>query len=157
MVPIQQIREELAESRARLNQVLNAVGDRWDTQVYSEGAQWNVRQLVTHLAISEAGMFSTAKAILKGGEGVPADFDLERYNRRSVEKNAEQTPEAARAALDQSRAEILAWMCDLTDEQIARSGRHASMQILTIEEFLRLIASHEKTHADDIAHVLGVE
>ena len=157
MVPVQQIREELAESRARLNQVLNAVGDRWDTQVYSEGAQWNVRQLLSHLAISEAGMFNTAKAIAKGGEGVPADFDLERYNRRSVEKNAEQTPQAARAALDQSRVEILAWMCDLTDEQLAKRGRHASMKMLSIEEFLQTIASHEKRHADDIAQVLNIE
>jgi len=156
MVPLQQIREELAESRARLNQVLNAVGDQWDTQVYSDGAQWNVRQLVTHLSISEAGMFSTAKKITQGGEGVPADFDLERYNRRSVEKNAEQTPQQARAALDQSRLEMLAWMCDLTDEQLALKGRHASLQIFAVEDFLRTIASHEKTHADDIARALSI-
>lgn len=156
MSKIAELRQELADSRARLNEVLNQVGDRWTTQVYSDGAQWNVGQLLTHLMISEAGMFRTAKGIVNGEEGVPADFDLERYNKRSVEKQASMTPQQAHAELESTRTSLLAWMCDLSDEQLARTGRHASMKMLSVEEFLHTIASHEKTHAEDMARALAV-
>jgi hypothetical protein len=48
---IESLRQELSEARQYLDSVLDQVGDRWETRVYSDGAQWNVHQLLIHLAI----------------------------------------------------------------------------------------------------------
>ncbi|MDX2161335.1 MAG: DinB family protein [bacterium] len=154
--PLPEVRAALEESRAHLNRILDQVGDRWATQVYSDGAQWNVGQIVTHLAISEGGMFKTAQGIAAGSEGVPADFDIDRYNRRSVEKRADTPPESAREELAAIRAELLAWAGTLTDEQWAAKGRHATLNVYSVRQFLKIMAIHEKQHADDIAAALGI-
>lgn len=150
------LREKLRNSRERLNKILDQVDDRWETQVYEDGAQWNVRQLVAHLKDAEAGMTLQAKSIAEGGEGVPADFDIERYNRRSAEKNAEFSGADARAALASSRAALLLWLDEVDDAKLDNKGRHASLNIFTVEQFVRIIASHERDHANDIARVLDI-
>lgn len=154
---IDEIRAELAESRRGLNHVLDQVGDRWDAQVYSEGAAWNVRQLLVHLVLTDAAHNNMVMGYAEGKEVVPADFDLERYNRRSVEKKAELTPEQARESLAQSRAALYAWLDSVTDESIfEKTGRHGSMNIMSVRQILRIAAQHEHNHALDIARVLGI-
>ncbi len=150
------LKQRLANSRAFVDAVLNQVGDRWETQVYADGAAWNVRQVVIHLLNAESGMFAAAQRIAEGGEGVPADFDLDRYNKRSVEKRSDLTPDSARAGLAESRAALLAWMDTLTHEQLEKVGRHASLNMFTVEQFIKIISSHEREHAQDIARVLGI-
>jgi uncharacterized damage-inducible protein DinB len=153
---LEQLKADLTTARAHLNRILDQVGDRWETPVYSEGAAWNARQLLLHLMISDKGQLLTLRMIAEGGEGVPADFDLERYNRRSVEKQAETSIEAARAALDASAAERESWLASLDDAALERSGRHGSGQIMTVEQILSLMARHERSHADDIARALNI-
>jgi hypothetical protein len=153
----QVLKDKLFASRARLNAVLDQVGERWESQVYSDGAAWNVRQLVIHLLNSETGMMSQAKSIAEGGEGVPADFDLERYNRRSVEKKAEVTAQEARDGLTAARADLLGWLDGVDEEKLDNKGRHASLNIFSVEQFVRIIASHEREHTNDIARVLEIQ
>ncbi len=154
---IAEIRAELVESRRILNHVLAHVGDRWETQVYSEGAAWNVRQLLVHLVLTDAAHYYMAMGYSEDKEVVPADFDLERYNRRSVEKKAELTPEQARASLAESRATLNAWLDGVTDESVfEKTGRHGSMNIFSIRQILRVAAQHEKNHALDIARMLAI-
>jgi uncharacterized damage-inducible protein DinB len=157
MSPIETIKSNLAQARARLNHVFDQVGSRWDTQVYSDGAAWTVRQLAIHLMISDKGQNATVMAIARGEEGVPADFDLERYNRRSVEKRAEATIDEIRLALAASFAERAAWLDTLDETALTRTGRHGSMQIMSVAAILNLMADHERAHAADIAKALKIE
>lgn len=150
-------KEQLAAARRHLDDVLNQVGDRWETQVYSEGAAWSVRQLAIHLMISDRGQNNMVMAIAKGENTIPEDFDLERYNRRSVEKRADTTPEEIRAALNATRTELNDWLDTITDETLEKKGRHGTMRILSISEILDVMANHERTHADDILKALGVK
>jgi hypothetical protein len=154
---IQQLKDELASSRAYLNQIFDRVGDRWNTQVYSDGAAWTVLQLGIHLAISDKAQTNVVIGIAEGREVVPADFDLERYNKRSVEKRAEMTTEEIRTEMAAAREQLNAWLDTLDDAALTKQGRHASLRILTIEEFLGVIANHERTHANDIARALGIQ
>src|SRR5262249_55083703 len=147
---IQKIKADLANGRARLNHVFDHVGDRWDAQVYSEGAAWNVRQLATHLMITDKGHNNTIMGIAKGEEIIPADFDLERYNKRSVEKRGEVSIDEIRAALAATAAERDAWLDTLDDATLDKKGRHGSMKILSIEEILEVVANHDRDHANDI-------
>ncbi len=155
---IADIREELHDSRRMLDDVLDHVGDRWESSVYSEGAAWNVHQLLLHLAITGEAHNNMAMGYANGIEVVPPDFDLERYNRRSVEKKAEMTPQQARESLNQSRAALLAWLDTVTDESVfEKTGRHGSMNIFTVRQILRVLAQHEKNHGLDIARMLGIQ
>ncbi len=153
---IEAIRRDLADGRARWNAVIDQVGDRWDTQVYSEGAAWTVKQLLVHLMVTDKGHNNMIMGIARGEETIPADFDLERFNRRSVEKRAETTIEEARAALQQTAAERDAWLDTVDEATLAKTGRHGSMHILSIERILGVVAQHDRDHANDIAKVLNI-
>ena len=152
-----ELKQYLDETRAYLNSVLDSVGDRWDTSVYSEGAAWNIRELLLHLMNAEPSQLRLMQNIASGQGGVPDDFDLERYNRRIVEKNQEVTVEQARENLRQSRAALLAWIPEVTDEQFAMKGRHGAGHVLSVERIIKVIAGHEQSHAGDIARALGIE
>ena len=153
----QELKQALADSRKHLNHVFDLVGDRWDTQVYTEGAAWTVRQLAIHLMISDKGQTSTVMGIARGENPVPADFDLERYNRRSVEKRADAGLDDIRASLATSFAEREAWLDTLDDAALDNSGRHGSGRVLTVAQILEVMANHERDHANDIAKVLNIQ
>jgi hypothetical protein len=150
------IKKNLADARQYLDTILDQVGDRWDVQVYSEGAAWTVRQLGIHLMITDKGHNNTLKGIANGEEPIPADFDLERYNKRSVEKRAETSIEEIRAGLAAAAAERNAWLDTIDDATLDKKGRHGSMKILTVEEILKVVENHDRDHGGDIARVLNI-
>jgi uncharacterized damage-inducible protein DinB len=149
-------KNRLAESREKLNQALDLIGDRADEQIYSEGAQWTLRQLAIHLALADTGHNRMMYNYAEGKEFIPADYDLERYNKRSVEKKEEMTLAQARELLAQSRAELLEWLDSIEDESILdKTGRHATMKIMSLSEIMDFMAGHEEGHADDIMAMLA--
>lgn len=150
------LRQKLLDSRAFLDSVLDQVGDRWDVQVYSDGAAWNVLQLLRHLADSDRGQSKTAMAIARGEDPIPPDFDLERYNQRMTEKHAAMTAEQAREQMRGTREALLAWLDDVEDAALQQQGRHASLQVFSVAQYLKIMALHERTHAQDIARVLSI-
>lgn len=151
------LKQELASARVYLNRVFDQVGDRWNTQVYSDGAAWRAGQLAVHLAIADKGQTNTVIGIAEGREIIPADFDLERYNRRSVEKRADMTIDEARADMASAREQLNTWLDTADDAALAKQGRHGSGRILSIEQILQVMADHERDHANDIARVLGID
>ena len=153
---IDKIKANLADARQHLNAILDKVGDRWDTQVYSDGAAWTVRQLLIHLMVTDKGHNNTLKGVASGEETVPADFDLERFNRRSVEKRAETSVEEARTALSTTATERDAWLDTIDDSALDKKGRHGSMRILSVEEITEVIADHDRDHGNDIAKALNM-
>ncbi|MDZ4767310.1 MAG: hypothetical protein SGI73_22450 [Chloroflexota bacterium] len=78
----QDLWDNLTAARAHLNTVLDCVGDAW-----------NVRQLLTHLMVSDAGQNQTIMGIAAGREVIPADFDIE-------------LPGAAHVGLDRGQMDI---------------------------------------------------
>ena len=91
----------------------------------------------------------------EGKEFIPADYDIERYNKRSVDKQAEVTLEQAREALAQSRRELLAWSDDQPDDSfLDKTGRHANLKIMTISQIIDVMCGHEINHANDIVAML---
>ncbi len=151
------IKKRLHDGRQHLNHVLDQVGDRWETQVYSEGAAWTVRQLAIHLTVTDKGHNNMVSSIAKGENTIPEDFDLERFNRRSVEKRAEMSVDDIRQSLNKTEAERLAWLEAVDESLLDKTGRHGTMQILSIEQILQVVAEHDRAHADDIARVLKIQ
>jgi hypothetical protein len=153
---IAQLRQNLESARAYLNTVLDAAADHTDAQVYSDGLQWNVRQIAVHLSDADRGHNSQIMAFNEARDIIPEDFDIERYNKRVTEKRAETTFAEARAALSESRAALNVWLDTLDEAALDKTGRHASLRILSIREVLQWMALHERQHADDIASALKI-
>ena len=151
---LEAIKADLAAGRQRLNEVLDQIGDQWETQVYADGLQWNVRQLVNHLADADRAQSNLVINLAEGKDIIPADFDLERYNRRVTEKTAEKSPDQSREEMAAQRQQLLTWLDVLDEAKLDLIGRHGSLNLLSITQILGVIANHEHTHADDIAQAL---
>lgn len=148
---LEKYKAELAQARAHLNTALDAVGDRAEERIYSEGAQWTLRQLAIHLALADKGHNGMVMHYAEGKDFIPADYDIERYNQSSVAKRDHMSLAEAREALAQSRAELLAWLDAREDDGfLDQEGRHATLQMMTVAQILETMAAHERLHAGDI-------
>ncbi len=152
------------EIKARLHQTRTALVDclqgltatEWETAVQSEDARWTVADIVRHIVSAEKGMIGLIQQFQQGNDPVPADFDLARYNQRSVQKSQELSPPDLLAALNDNHMRLLQVIEGLAPEDWQKKGRHGSMRILTIEEVCQVIADHDATHLADIQNALAV-
>lgn len=150
------IQAKLTTTREELIATLRGLTpEQWAAKAYSEGSEWQVVDILRHVADSERGMTSLMMQIKGGGEGVPADFDLSRWNQRVVNKLADKEPQELLAGMAQNRAALFAFIDELEDADWAKKGRHASLQIMTIEEVCHLIADHETLHLAGIREALS--
>lgn len=150
-----QIHEKLNQTRATLFDCLQGLDtEEWQTAVQSEDARWTIADLVRHLISAEKGMTGLIVQFQQGNDPVPPDFDRERYNVRSVEKIQHLTPPEMLETMTANRNQLLQVMATLTPDDWQKSGRHASLQIMTIEEVCHVIADHETTHLADIQKAL---
>ncbi len=141
------IKAKLTAAREELLAALSGLSDeQWAAKAYSEGSEWQVADILRHLADTERGMINLMTQIRAGGEGVPADFDLARWNQRAVNKLADKSPQELLDSMAESRAALFAFIDGLEDEDWGKKGRHASMKIMTIEEVCHLMADHERLH-----------
>jgi uncharacterized damage-inducible protein DinB len=152
-----EIVNRLAVSRSELLETCRELDrDTWTQPVYAHGEEneWSAMDLLRHLVWAEGGMLRLMKQIRAGEEGVPADFDLDRYNASGVRKLKEETPAELLLRLEQNRKDVLAFMDTLEEGDWEKKGRHGSLRIMTIREILQLIASHEEQHLADLRRVL---
>lgn len=150
------IKQKLTAVREETYRTLGGLTDeQWNAVAYSEGAEWRVADILRHVADSEKGMTALMVQVRAGGEGVPADFDLTRWNQRVVTKLQDKTPPALFEGMAANRAALFVFIDGLNDDDWGRSGRHASLRIMTIEEICHLIADHEQTHVDEIRRLVS--
>lgn len=149
------IKAKLTAAREELLAALSGLTeDQWAARGYAEGSEWAVADVLRHVADSERGMTALMAQIKGGGEGVPADFDLGRWNRRVVEKLSDKSPQEVLAGMAANRAALLAFIDSLEEVDWHKKGRHASLRIMTIEEVCHLIADHERQHLAGIMEAL---
>jgi len=152
-----EIKTRLTVVREDLYATLNGLTEeQWSVKSYSEGSEWRVVDVLRHVADSERGMTALMVQIQAGGEGVPEDFDLNRWNQRAVDKVSGRSPQELLDGIITSRAALLAFIDSLEDGDQNKKGRHGSMKIMTIEEICRLIADHEALHLAGIREALKI-
>lgn len=146
----------LAKTRTKLNEAFDKIGDHADEQIYSEGAQWTLRQLAIHLALAGQGHNNMVFHYSEDKAYIPEGYDVDRWNKSSVEKKAEMTVAEARAALETSRQQLLDWMDTVTDAAILeKTGRHPRKENATVNDIIRINALHEEEHARDMLAMLA--
>ena len=148
--------QKLAAARAALLAQLASVRpDQWDLPVYADGDQWTIIDILRHLVSSESSMARLIEVIRDGGEGAPPDFDRDRFNHSRVRKAKGLNAQKLVAGLDESRAYALRVIDSLSHEDWAREGRHGNLEIVSIEQIVKIIGLHERTHALDIKAALA--
>lgn len=129
--------------------------DALGTVVYGEGeGPWSVRDVVGHLADAEAGLLGQVRRLLAGEETVPANFDLDRWNRSAVRRRRERTYAQLLDDIRTAFSEALATLEAASDEALDLVGRHPSGESLTAEGYFRRMADHRRQHVADIRAAL---
>ena len=52
--------------------------EQWQTEVYTEGDIWMIRNVLAHFVTSERGLLKLFERIRQGGPGAAEDFSIDR-------------------------------------------------------------------------------
>jgi uncharacterized protein (TIGR03083 family) len=147
------IRQDLVDAQHGLLEVLDRVGpDDWLRPSPNEG--WTVRDLFIHLTTSESGFVGTLRRMAAGEGGVPVDFDPNRWNAGQLRRRGEMTVEQMRPELEAAHRDMLALLEGLDDAALDQRGHMSSGISGTTEDNFRLVASHKRSHTNDIRAAL---
>ena len=124
--------------------------EAWPMQIYAEGAQWTVRDILEHLVISEQEMQRLRAQIIEIGVGAPDDFDIDAYNRDETGRHAALSVDALLALFADTRQNTAQDARRMTEAQLARRGRHPAMGDSSIEDIFKIIYLHNTMHIRDI-------
>ncbi|HLY28355.1 MAG TPA: DinB family protein [Aggregatilineales bacterium] len=153
-----EVLDTIEAGRQKLNAVLGQLqADDWEKPIQDADQQWTVRQIVAHLVDAQKGMAGQITKINAGTEAIPPDFDLNRWNKRTVEKSADKTRQELLAALSEGHSAVKQVIESLSENDFQKQGRHSSLRIMTLEEFGKEIGKHEMEHAQIIADKLGLK
>ena len=124
--------------------------DELSIQVYQDGAQWTVQQVLAHFITIERSMQWLFKNILAGGPGSTEDFDVERFNRTQPKKYDGKTIDELIAEFRSVRNETIAIVRSISDDDLDREGRHAFHGHGKLERFIHWAYEHVELHLEDL-------
>jgi len=130
--------------------------DELQTQLYSDGARWTVRQVLAHFVAIEGSMQWLFKNMLSGGPGAPPDFDFERFNRSQTPKFDGLTLDELIERFTAVRQETIRIVRGMKEEDLDREGLHAFHGRGRLDRFIRWAYEHVRLHADDVRRVLKI-
>lgn len=121
-----------------------------DTQLYTDGAKWTVRQVLAHFIAIERSMQWLFKNILSGGPGAPTDFDFERFNRSQTPKFDGLSLAELIERFESVRQETLCIVSEMKEEDLDREGLHAFHGKGKLDRFIRWAYEHVRLHLEDV-------
>ena len=125
------------------------------TQLYQDGAQWTVQQVLAHFAAIERSMHRLFTNILAGGPGAPPDFDFERFNLSQTRKYDGLTLDELIERFQAVRQETIRIVREMKEEDLDREGMHAFHGHGRLDRFIRWAYEHVRIHEEDIRKKLG--
>jgi hypothetical protein len=129
--------------------------DQWEQTVYTEGAQWDVRQILAHFIATERALRALVDAVITGGEGAPQDFNIDQFNESQVRLLDNETPNALQKVYREERRSTLSLLQALEPAQTRLRGRHPYFGIMTVEQLLKWMYQHAKVHLREIRRALS--
>lgn len=129
--------------------------DEWHIQVYSDGPAWAVHNIFAHLTETEASIPRLIRNIVRGGAGVPEDFDIDRYNKKHVEEVSKLSRQELVAEHILRRNETITLTKQLTEDDFLKIGRHPFLGESQIVEMLKLMMLHSRVHERDVRKTLA--
>ena len=130
--------------------------DQLQAEVYTEGTTWTIRNVLSHYVTSERGLVKLFEQIRQGGGGVTDEFSIDRYNASQQEKTKDVSPAELVEQYKAVRAESIAWVQGLKDEELEIPGRHPFLGQTVIREMVRMLYMHNQLHYRDAKRALKV-
>jgi hypothetical protein len=128
--------------------------DQWQTEVYTEGATWTIRNVLSHFVTSERGLLKLFERIRQGGEGASEDFSIDRYNASQQEKTKDLSPQELLDEYKSVRSESIAWALSLSESDLEMQGRHPFLGMTTLREMIKMLYLHNQIHYRDMKKAL---
>lgn len=128
--------------------------DQWQSEVYTEGTTWTIRNMLSHFVTSERGLIKLFEQIRQGGAGAADDFSIDRYNAAMQARTKEATPQELLEQYKQVRANAIAWVSGLSESELEITGRHPFLGMTSIREMIKMLYIHNLTHYRDMKKVL---
>jgi hypothetical protein len=130
--------------------------EAWAKKVYANGAQWDAQETLAHLIQAEASLRVLFQRVVAGGEGAPADFNIEQFNHEHTGRLAQLSRDALLQRYADERRATVAFASGLTNAQLAMRGRHPALGDSSIEDMLKMIYLHNSMHVRDIKKVTNL-
>lgn len=126
----------------------------WERTIYTDGAEWQAHDILAHFVSSEISLCKLVENIVAGGNGTPADFDLDGYNQRKA-RELHQTPvEELYGLFRQHRERTAQVVAGLNQSDLERQGRHPFLGVAPLAEIIKIIYRHNQIHAREIRKAL---
>jgi len=113
---------------------------------------WTARQVAHHVAESEATAFVRLRRLIAEEAPVIVGYDEELYARRD---HYERPIASALAVVEAVRASSLELLESLVDEEWERAGTHSESGRYSVDDWLRIYATHPHDHAEQVRRALG--
>jgi len=128
-------------------------GNQWRQVVYSEDAEWKVRDILAHFVSVEKSILKLFEDIRAGGEGASEDFSIDRFNVSQVSKLADTSPADLLVQFKEARAGTIAWVSGLSESDLQKMGRHPFLGVTALGEMIKMVYRHNQIHLRDMRHV----
>lgn len=128
--------------------------EQWQKEVYTEGATWTIRNVLSHFVTAERGLLKLFENIRQGGAGAGEDFSIDRYNAAMQARTQELTLQELLEQYKAVRAESIAWTARLSEADLDKQGRHPFLGVTTIREMVKMLFLHNQLHYRDIRKAL---
>ncbi len=150
------LRASLERSLARFNAVADQMSDeQWNTLITGDEG-WVARNVPAHLVSAERGMIITSKRSASGDlRPLPDDFSLDRYNQSQAGKLTDKSIAELRQMLAEVRTTTLAFLDEVTDEQMTMPTVHPVISPVTVGGIFKVIAIHQTQHAEELEKALA--
>ena len=155
MSEITELAEKLKSEGDKIVSIFNSLGDEdWSREVYTEGATWTIRNVLSHFVTSERGLLKLFERIRQGGEGTPDDFSIDRYNAAMQERTKAAIPQELIEQYKEVRANAIAWVSGLQESELEIQGRHPFLGHTAIRDMIKMLYIHNLNHYRDMKKVL---
>jgi len=150
-----ELAEKLKTEGERMAQFFSSLtDDQWMNEVYTEGTTWSICNVLAHFVTSERGLLKLFERIRTSGEGASEDFSIDRYNAAQQEKTKDLAPAELLEQYKQVRAEAVAWVSGLKDEELEIKGRHPFLGETVIREMIKMLYIHNQLHYRDVKRAI---
>lgn len=128
--------------------------EHWQTEVYTEGTTWTLRNVLSHFVTSERGLIKLFEQIRQGGAGSSKDFSIDRYNASMQARTKDSTPRELLEQYKSARSESIAWISSLSEPELEIQGRHPFLGMTTLREMIKMLYLHNQIHYRDMKKVI---
>jgi hypothetical protein len=155
MSEITALAEKLRFEGEKFTDIFSGLTDgQWQTEVYTEGVTWTIRDVLSHFVTSESGLLKLFEQIRQGGSGVKDDFSIDRYNASQQEKTKNISIRDLLEKYKSTRAETVVWVSGLKEADLELTGRHPFLGVTTLHEMVKAIYVHNQLHYRDLKKAL---